>query len=131
MQSTHRTWDVCISTFFSLPEADPERMASSIASLAKTGFLEVLALVLGLPWGKTGGGGGGANMGAGGGGGGGGVKTGGEVQVKDGGEGDGEGVGPAPLSSTEATFLNLSSSPAASDLVCRTQKSETMETLDR
>ncbi|TNN79739.1 hypothetical protein EYF80_009972 [Liparis tanakae] len=64
--------------------ADPERMASSIASLAKAGFVGVLApgctTVQGLPWGKAGGGGGGAIMGGGGGGGGGGgVKTGGEV----------------------------------------------------
>lgn len=104
--------------------ADPERMASSIASLAKAGFMPWIALgcatVLGLPWGKTGGGGGGAIMGAGGGGGGSdGVKTG--AQVKEGEEG-----GPALLSSSEATFLNFSSSSAASDLVCRTQRSETM-----
>lgn len=83
-------------------------MASSIASLAKAGFMRALALgcatVLGLAWGKTGGGGGGAFMGAGGGGGGGGVKTGGEVQVKE-----GEERGPALLSSSEA-FLDFSSS---------------------
>lgn len=116
-------------TFFSPSAADPERMASSIASLAKAGFTGVLALgcatVLSLPWGKTGGGGGGATMGAGGGGGGGGVKTGGEVEVKEGEEG-----GLARLSSTEATFLNFSSSSAASDLTCRTQRGETKGTLD-
>lgn len=104
-------------------------MASSIASLAKAGFMAGLALgcatVLGLPWGKTGGGGGGANMGAGGAGGGGEVKTGEAVQVAE-----GEGGGCAPLSSSADTFLNLSSSSAASDLVCRTQRSETMVTLD-
>lgn len=63
-------------------------MASSIASLAKAGFMGMLALgcatVLGLPLGKTVGGGGGAKRGAGGRGGGGGVKT-VELEVTEGG----------------------------------------------
>lgn len=105
------------ATFFSLSAADPERMASSIASLAKPGFMGVLALgcatIVGLPCGKTGGGGGGANTG---GGGGGGVKT-GEVQVKEGGEVEEEEGRSVLFSSSEATFLNFSSSSAASDLV--------------
>lgn len=104
------------ATFFSLSAADPERMASSIASLAKPGFMGVLALgcatIVGLPCGKTGGGGGGANTG----GGGGGVKT-GEVQVKEGGEVEEEEGRSVLFSSSEATFLNFSSSSAASDLV--------------
>lgn len=104
-------------------------MASSIASLAKAGFIGTLALgcatvVLGLLWGKTRGGGGGAIMGAGGGGGG--VKTGGE-QVKEGGQGE---EGEFGLLSSSEAFLNFSSSSAASDLVCRTQRSETMVTQD-
>lgn len=102
-------------TFFSLSAADPERMASSIASRAKAGFMAALALgcatVLDLPWGKTGGVGGGTIIGAGGGGGG--VKIG--VQLKE--RGEGEEGGPALLSSSEAAFLNFSSSSAASDLV--------------
>lgn len=118
----------CLFTFFSLSAAEPERMASSIASLAMAGFMAVLELgcatVLGLPWGKTGGGGGCAIIGAGGGGGGG-VKTGREVQVKEGEEG--KYGGPALLSSSEV-FLNFSSSSAASDFVCETQKSETLVT---
>lgn len=125
---------VCISTFFSLSAADPERIASSIAALAKAGFIGVLALgsitVLGLPCGKIGGGGG-ANVGAGssggGGGGGGGVKTGGKVEVKE--EGAGKDADSAHLSTSEAAFLNFSSSTAASDLVCRKQRSETMSTV--
>lgn len=93
------TWTVFVgtATFFSLSAADPERMASSIASLAKAGFTGVLALgyaiALGFPWGKAGGGGGSAIMGAGGccgGRGGGGVEAGGDVQVKEGGEDEGE-----------------------------------------
>ena len=67
-------------TFFSLSAADPERIASSIASLTKEGFVGALAFgcaaELGLPWGKAGGGGGGAPIG------GGGVKT-REEQVKE------------------------------------------------
>lgn len=94
----------------------------------------VLALgsitVLGLPCGKIGGGGG-ANVGAGssggGGGGGGGVKTGGKVEVKE--EGAGKDGDSAHLSTSEAAFLNFSSSTAASDLVCRKQRSETMSTV--
>lgn len=104
----------CICTFFSLSAADPERMASSMASLAKPGFKGVLALgcatMVGLPCGREGGGGGGANMGDGGG-----VRI-GEVEVKEGGED--EGGRSALLSFSEAIFLNFSSSPAASDLVC-------------
>lgn len=102
-------------------------MASSIASLAKAGFMGVLALgcviVLGLPLGKTGGGGGGANMGAGGVG----IKT-VEVEVIE--EGVEQEGGSALPSFSEAAFLNFSSSAPASDLVCRTQRSETMVTVD-
>lgn len=57
-----------------------------------------------------------------GGGGGGGVKPGGEVEVTGRGEGE-EGV-LALFSSSEATFLNFSSSSAASDLICNTQRNE-------
>lgn len=117
--TTHAVF-FCICTFFSLSAADPERMASSIASLAKAGSRGVLALgcatVPGFPWGKTGGGGGGATVGAGGGG----VETDGEVEVTGGGEAE-EGA-LALFSSSEATFLNFSSSSAASDVVCNTQK---------
>ena len=117
-----------IYTFFSLSTADPERMASSMASLAIPGFMGLLALgcatMVGLPCGRSGGGGGGANMG----GGGSRVET-GEVEVKEGGE---EELGrSALLSSSEATFLNFSSSPAASDLVCWGQRSETTLTPEK
>lgn len=106
-------------------------MASSIASLARAGFMGVLALgcaaALGLPLGKTGGGGGGATIGAGGrDGGGGGIKTVGEVEV---GAVEEEG-GSALLASSEAAFRNFSSSSVASDLVFRTQRSETMVIVD-
>lgn len=96
-------------------------MASSIASLAKAGFIGELALdldtVLGLTSDKTGGGGGSAIMGGGGGDGG----DAGEVHVKEGEKGDEE--GPVLFSTTEA-ILNFCSSTAASDLVWRTQRSE-------
>lgn len=90
-------------------------MASSIASLAKAASVGLVAprcpTVLDFARGKTGGGGGGAIMGSGGGGG-----RGTTVPVKEGGGGG----GIAPLSS--------SSSLASTDLVCRTQRRETMVT---
>lgn len=102
----------------SLSAADPERMASSIASLARAGFPGAFAFECGtelvLPWGKTGAGGGGAIVGAGGGGGC--VKR-AEVQVKFSGEEGELGL----LSSSDANFLNFSSSWAAADLTCRTE----------
>lgn len=104
----------------SLSAADPERIASSIASLARAGFLGAFAFECGtelvLPWGKTGAGGGGAIIG--GGGGGGCVKR-GEVQVKFSGE---EGELGLLLSSSDANFLNFSSSRAAADLTCHTER---------
>lgn len=103
-------------TFFSLSAAAPERIASSMASLAKAGFKEVL--LLGFSSKRTGGGGGvfmdgcGMSRGVGGG-----LKTGWEVT-----EGvEGQERVPAPPPSSEAV-LNLSSSSAASDLVWRTQR---------
>lgn len=104
-------------TFFSLSAAAPERIASSIASLAKAGFMGLL--LLGFSRSSTGGGGGGAFMAGCGISGGVGVKTGGVAQVTEGVEGQERGPAPSPSSED---FLNLSSSSAASDFVWRAQR---------
>lgn len=99
-------------TFFNFSAAVPERIASIIASLARAGSATLPpdpCPVLGLGCADGGGGGGGSMEG---GGGGGGVKAGGERK-----DGDRGGEGDRPFSSED--FLIFSSSPAASDLVCR------------
>lgn len=104
-------WVESYSTFFSFSAADPERMASSMASLAMAGFMGTFGSDLkDLDSGKTGGGG--ATGGAGGTGEG--TKARGEAEVK---EGDVETC--VLLFSSGGAFLNISSSSAASDLVCQ------------
>lgn len=104
-------------TFFSLSAADPERIASIIASLAKAGSMGLL--LLGFSRSRGGGGGRGAFMAGCGVSGGVGVKTGGVAQVTEGVEGQER--DPAPSPSSEA-FRNLTSSSAALDWVWRRQR---------
>lgn len=93
-------------------------MASSIASLAIAGFMAELTLGrptgFGLPWDKWGGGGGAAGSGA--------VQT--VVEVAEAEEGEGEDGLSEMLSFSDAVFLNMSSSSAASHLVWEKQRAE-------